>query len=126
MSIYTVPMNNQVHQSDRQISPDPTIEKHRVSGLCLILIIKLKSEAVGILPSDPSVIPSPGNQTEINRSQPDLSSGWVLQDPIESSVGLMDLGHNKSPVPTTHSSKKMIENYQITINKPFAINSKLK
>jgi hypothetical protein len=36
---------------------------------------------------DPDVIPSP-EPTETNRI---LSGGWMLQDPIESGIGLMDL-----------------------------------
>jgi hypothetical protein len=35
------------------------------------------------------VIPSPGNQPETDRIQ---SGGWILQDPIGSGIGLVDLG----------------------------------
>jgi hypothetical protein len=41
---------------------------------------------------DPDVIPSPGNLLETNRNQSNLSGGWILQDPIESGIGLMDMG----------------------------------
>jgi hypothetical protein len=53
-------ISSQVHQSDSRISSDPTIEKHGVSVLCLILI-KLKSAVLKICSSDPSVTPTIGS-----------------------------------------------------------------
>jgi hypothetical protein len=96
-------IGNHTVGSDQIPQLDPTTEKKEVPVLCLI-VITLKSVVFGIWPLDPSVIPNIGSDriqhyefdvipSPRNESKTIwiLSGGWILQDPIESGIGLMDL-----------------------------------